>query len=72
MKTVSVWKEVEIYKEAMQECCRIMAEALVRVHGIEKPCIMAGCIYEGLETCYLRGMSVSGASWCDKYEKGDE
>jgi len=68
MKTVSVWKEAEIYKKAMRECCRIMGEALRHVHGDEKPCILAGCIHEGLETCRLHDVPVSGASWCEKYK----
>ena len=39
---------------------------------MKKPCVLKNCIHEGKETCYLRGMSVSGVTWCDKYKKGDE
>jgi len=93
MKTVSIFKEVEIYKEALKKicsmmydhdplsldymsdthqlerCCWLAGEALDYVRGNRKPCVLIGCIHEGLETCRLHGVPVSGASWCEKYEQ---
>jgi len=93
MKTVSVWKEAEIYKEALKKicsmmydhdplsldymsdthqlerCCWLAGEALDYVRGKKKPCILMGCIHEGLETCRLHDVPVSGASWCEKYKR---
>ena len=88
MKTVSIFKDVEIYKEALKKivammhdypatllhdpfdaCKRIANEALDYVRGNRKPCVLMGCIHEGLETCRLHDVPVSGASWCEKYKR---
>ena len=56
----------------LEECCRIAGEALDRVRGKKKTCVLKNCIHEGKETCRVRGVPVEGITKCDKYEEKKE